>query len=214
MRKYFGNLLYTIVVIVVFSANAGSFDDFFIALRNDHANTVGALLQRGFDPNTRDENGRPGLTIAMHEGSLKAAAVLLSHPSIEIDALNATGESALMLAALNGDMAGVQLLIRHGARISQPGWSALHYAATGPEPKLVQLLLEKGAEVDTASPNGSTPLMMAAQYGSEESVKYLLAAGADPQRRNQRELRASDFAQLAGRASLSLRLAALQALQR
>ena len=209
MTKYFKFMLYSLMVIGV-SSFAGSFEDFFIAIRNDNAGTVGALLQRGFDPNTRDEKGQTGLAMAMQERSLKAAEVLLSHPAIQIDALNQAGESALMMAALKGEIAGARTLLERGAKVNQPGWSALHYAATGTEASLVRLLLEKGADVNAASPNGSTPLMMAAQYGSEDSVKLLLAAGADPKRRNQRDLKGSDFARLAGRESLAVSLAKLE----
>ena len=114
-----------------------------------------------------------------------------------------------MMAALKGDLAAAQLLLDRGAKVSQPGWSALHYAATGPEPKLVQLLLDRGAEVNAASPNGTTPLMMAAQYGSEDSVSLLLARGADVNRRNQKDLRAVDFARLSGREQLVRKLEGL-----
>jgi ankyrin repeat protein len=200
--KHFKNVLYTIVVIASFYANAGSFEDFFIALRNDNASAVGALLDRGFDPNTRDAKGQPGLTIAMQERALKAASALLSRPATEVNALNQAGESALMMSALKGDLAGAQLLLDHGAKVNQSGWAPLHYAATGPDPRLVLLLLERGAEVDAASPNGSTPLMMAAQYGSEDSVKLLLDRGADPRRRNQLDQGVIDFARRAGRDAL------------
>ena len=195
-----------LAVLGISSANAGSYDDFFIAIRNDNASTVGGLLQRGFDPNTRDPKGQPGLTIAMQEQSLKAARVLLSSRDIDVNALNQAGESALMMAALKGDMQGVQLLLERDARINQPGWSPIHYAATGPEPKLVRLLLDRGADLNAASPNGSTPLMMAAQYGSEDTVKLLLERGADPKQRNQLDLSAVDFAKLSGRAPVVTRL--------
>lgn len=209
MIKYFKCAAFSLMAIGV-SCFAGSFEDFFIAIRNDHAGTVVALLQRGFDPNTRDETGQTGLVMAMQEGSLKAADVLLSHPAIDIDALNRAGESALMMAALKGEVAGARRLLRRGARVNQPGWSALHYAAAGTEAQLVRILIEKGADVNATSPNGSTPLMMAAQYGSEEGVKFLLAGGADPKQRNQRDLRASDFARLAGRDNLAAALAKLE----
>ncbi|MEO8059052.1 MAG: ankyrin repeat domain-containing protein [Burkholderiales bacterium] len=199
-----------ILVIVCISSFAGSFEDFFIAVKNDNAGTVFSLLQRGFDPNTRDEKGQTGLVMAMQEGSLKAADVLLSHPAIEIDELNRAGESALMMAALKGEVAGARKLLSRGAKVNQPGWSALHYAAAGSEVLLVRLLMEKGADVNAASPNGSTPLMMAAQYGSEDSVKLLLAGGADPKLRNQRDLLASDFARLAGRDNLAKSLGKLE----
>jgi ankyrin repeat protein len=72
--------------------------------------------------------------------------------------------------------------------------------------QVVELLLARGAAVDAVSPNGSTPLMLAARYGSEESVNLLLARGADAARRNERQLRAADFARLAGREALAVRL--------
>jgi ankyrin repeat protein len=200
--KHFKLFLYSIVISGVFSANAGSFDDFFIAIRNDNVSNLNELLGRGFDPNTRNEKGQPGLVIAMQEHSLKAARALLALPATEVDALNQSGESALMMAALKGDLDGMQLLLTRGAKVNQPGWAALHYAATGPETKAVQLLLDKGAAIDAASPNGSTPLMMAAQYGSEDSVKLLLARGASLKRRNDLNLSAVDFARRAGRDAL------------
>jgi ankyrin repeat protein len=203
---YLKKIFYLIVAIGVSSANAGSFEDFFIAIRNDNTSVLGGLLQRGFDPNTADEKGQPGLTMAMQEHSLRAAKLLLEQPTLKIDALNQAGESALMMAGLKGEVAGAKMLLERGAKINQSGWSPLHYAAAGPEPELVQLLLERGAEVDAASPNGTTPLMMAAQYGSEDSVKLLLDRGADPSQRNLRELDASGFAKLAGRDALAARL--------
>lgn len=203
LRRLFRKLVYLIITIGVCSVHAGSYEDFFIAVRNDNAGLVRDLIQRGFDPNTRDAKGQPGLTIAMQEQSLKAARVLLAQPAVDVDALNQAGESALMMAALKGDLTALGLLLDRGARVSQPGWSAIHYAATGPEPQAVGLLLDRGADVNAASPNGSTPLMMAAQYGAEASVKLLLERGADAKVRNQRDLRAADFARLAARDSLT-----------
>lgn len=208
--KYFNRILLIFVFTGFYSVNAGSFDDFFVAIRNDNAGAVTQLLERGFDPNTRDPKGQPGLAMAMQQQSLKAARALLSSPAIDVNALNEAGESALMIAALKGDLAGAQLLLERGAKVNQPGWSPLHYAASGPEPKLVQLLIERGADLNSASPNDTTPLMMAAQYGSEDSVQLLLKRGADPKRRNQRQLGAADFARQAGRESLVKRLELLQ----
>ncbi len=199
MRNYFRYIAYLFVAATGFAANAGSFDDFFIAIKNDNASAVADLIKRGFDPNTRDAKGQPGLTAAMQERSVKVARVLLDQPGIDVNAQNPAGETALMLAALKGELTGAELLLGRGALVSLPGWSPIHYAATGPEPQLVKLLLDRGAEIDAASPNGTTPLMMAAQYGSEESVKLLLQRGADSARRNQRGLGPVDFAKLSGR---------------
>lgn len=204
--KYLKKIVYIVVAVVCSSAGAGSYDDFFIAIKNDNAGVLTNLLARGFDPNTRDPKGQPGLTLAIQQGASKAAKILLDGPGIDVNALNEAGESALMMAALKGDLTSAQLLLDRGAKVNQPGWSALHYAATGPDPRLVRLLLERGAAIDAESPNGSTPLMMAAQYGSEDSVRLLLERGADPGKRNERRLRAVDFARLAGRDALARQL--------
>ena len=134
----------------------------------------------------------------------------MEHPDLNVNALNAAGESALMLAALKGDMASSLQLLARGALVNRAGWSPLHYAATGTEPRLVTLLLERGADIDARAPNGTTPLMMAARYGHEDSVKLLLARGADPKRRDSRGLQAADFARLEGREWLAARLEAVQ----
>jgi ankyrin repeat protein len=70
----------------------------------------------------------------------------------------------------------------------------LHYAATGGHVEIIQLLLDESAYIDAESPNGSTPLMMAARYGNAKSVQLLLNEGADVQVKNQLGLTALDFA--------------------
>lgn len=212
MRNHIKYVAQAIVAIGIYAtSHAGSYDDFFIAIRNDNASSIKDLLQRGFDPNTRDPKGQPGLTMALQEQSPRAVQALLAATGIDVDAVNEAGETPLMMAALKGDLKDAQLLLDRRAKVNRDGWAPLHYAASGPEPKLVSLLLDRGADIDAPSPNGTTPLMMAAQYGSEDSVKLLLARGADPKRRNQRDLAAADFAKIAGRDKL---VAQLQALQR
>ena len=214
MFKYFRTIFYGVVFIGFSGASllafSGSFDDFFIAIRNDNVGKLNNLLQRGFDPNTRNEKGQPGLTVAMREQSPKVARVLVDQPTIDVNALNLAGESALMIAAIKGDLASVKLLLDRGARLNQPGWTALHYAASGQEPKTVEWLLDRGAEIDALSPNGSTPLMLAAQHGSEVSVDLLLARGANMALRNTQNLGAIDFARSGGRDYLVKKLERMQ----
>ena len=134
------------------------------------------------------------------------AKALLAQPTIDVNALNQAGESALMLAALKGDLVWTRKLLERGAQVKPAGWSPLHYAATSNQPTVVALLLDRGADINAESPNRTTPLMMAARYGTEENVNLLLARGADARRRNERDLGASDFARPSGRDWLAAKL--------
>ena len=174
-------------------ARADSYVDFFRAVNVDNANKVAELLNRGFDPNTANESGQVALYLAMKEDSPKVAAVLLSSPTLKIDATNAVGETALMMAALNGRLNLAKKLLDHGAQVQKPGWSPVHYAASGPSTELLALLLDRGANVNALAPNGSTPLMMAARFGTEDSVKLLVQRGADKKLLNDRNLSAADM---------------------
>ncbi len=205
-RNQMRKLLYLLVFTGVSNAFAGSYEDFFRAIEVNDATVVHTLIQRGFDPNSRDPKGQTGLILALRGGAFDAAEVLLKAPNLDVNALNDVGESALMMAALKGHADWSQRLIDRGASIVKQGWSPIHYAATGPDTSTVKLLLDKGAPIDARSPNGSTPLMMAAQYGAESSVDLLLQRGADPRIRNDRGLSAVDFAKLAKREALVARL--------
>jgi hypothetical protein len=182
-----------------FEVRADTYDDFFIAVVRDDAGSVKRLLARGMDPNSRDPKGVPALSLAIRRESPRVFEVLLAHPAIDVNALNAAGESALMLAALAGDLEGCRQLLARGANVEQPGWTAMHYAASGPSTEVVRLLLSKGASVDPQAPNDTTPLMLAAQHAPESTIDLLLERGADPRKRNRRGLQPIDFAELGGR---------------
>jgi len=209
-KQYLRKLAFLIAALWFSSAMAGSYEDFFVAVANDDARTVQALLGRGFDPNTVGPRGQVPLYAALQAGSLKVADALWQHPSLQIDAANATGETPLMMAALRGQLDWCQRLVARGAPVDRNGWTPLHYAASGPRTQVVAWLLDRGAALDGRSPNGSTPLMMAAGYGAEASVELLLARGADRKLRNDLGLTAADFAQRAGREALAKRLSRSQ----
>jgi ankyrin repeat protein len=180
-------------------AHAGSYDDFFVAIRRDDAGAVNELLRRGFDPNTIDPSGRQGLFLAVQEGSLKAAEALVAWPKTDVEWHNAKGESPLMIACLKGYKDLVRKLIARDAAVNKTGWTPLHYAATKGQLEIMEILLDESAYIDAESPNRTTPLMMAAMYGTTPAVKLLLEAGADPTLRNELGLSAVDFAQRANR---------------
>jgi ankyrin repeat protein len=206
MINNFKYAIYLIVVLGVFSVQAQSYEEFFRAVDRDDGRSVAQWLARGFDPNARNPQGQTALHLALRDNSPQVVESLLKRTNLDVDALNAAGETPLMLAALRGQLEWVRRLLERGAKMHFDGWSPIHYAATGPEPRVVALLLDRGAPIEALSPNRTTPLMMAAGYGAEANVDLLLARGADPKRRNDRDFDAAAFARQAGRDFLLKRL--------
>ncbi len=109
------------------------------------------------------------------------------------------GGTLLARFACNGNAGGVGQLIDLGVDAGAPypegdgyfgippGSLAIHVAAWRGWPAVVQVLIARGSPVDTADPNGRTPMMLAVRAcvdsywtdrRSPESVRALLAAGA------------------------------------
>ena len=138
----FRKLIYLVVLYSYTVCNAGSYDDFFTAIKRDDAGTVSALLQRGFDANTLNPAGEHALYLAVREPSPKVIVVLINWPKIDVEARTQQDESPLMLASLQGLLGLCQQLIDKGADVNKPGWTALHYAATRGHLAVIVLLLD------------------------------------------------------------------------
>jgi ankyrin repeat protein len=103
--------------------------------------------------------------------------------------LQAKKNRALFEAAKKGDVEQVKLLIAEGADInasmgdSTGPWTPLLHAASAGQAQVVKLLLQQGAKVDTGDLYGYTPLFYALWSRDEESVKAIISAGADTNKR-------------------------------
>jgi ankyrin repeat protein len=128
-------------------------------------------------PETAAEDGAREARLDMVRRSLERG--------YDVNKADATGRTALMMAAFEGHRDVVQLLLDHGAAVDQrdgAGRPALMYAASGPYPGIVELLLERGASVDLVeSEEGWTALMFAAGEGHRPVVEVLLDHGANPE---------------------------------
>jgi ankyrin repeat protein len=106
-----------------------------------------------------------------------------------VDAVDESGSSALMYAAIYSDVSTMRLLLDRGANpnhADKAGATALIWAIS--DPVKVRLLIERGANVNAvASLTGRTPLLIAAgRPGSAPIVRLLLEKGADPKTRDKK----------------------------
>lgn len=176
---------------------------FFRAVQLDDAKTVGEMLGSVVNANQPNPiGGEPGLVQALREDAMKVVQVFLDHPGTNLETKAANGNTALMMAAFKRNRPAVELLLARGAKVNQPGWTALHYAAASGADDIVRLLLARGAKVDAVSPpksGGYTPMMMAAREGHDGTALVLIAHGADRARKNVEGLDAVQIAERAGK---------------
>lgn len=184
----------------LFAQTADQIDDFTKAAKFDDVSEVQSLLKAGVSPNTLDPKGNPMLIVAIRDKSKKVTDLLLANPATNVNLANKSGENALMMAAFDGDLPTVKMLVlEKKASVNKRGWAPIHYAATNGHLQIVQFLIAHGAKVNAYSPSETTPLMMAIGSGNDELIKYLLDNGADLSLRNHEGYTAIDIAQLFGK---------------
>lgn len=177
-------------------AMAGSYEDFFKALESDNDALVRNLLLKGFDPNTLNADGMPAISAAMAMDANKSVRALLLTKTLDVNQADFRGDTPLMVASIKNNAAWVAALLGKGADLKNEDykWTALHYAAASGSVKAIGMLFDAGARLNALSPNGTTPLMMAAREGKQEAVQWLLEKGADPTVVNQSGYNAAGYA--------------------
>lgn len=151
------------------------------------------LLADGISIDSPDERGFTSLMRAASQNSPHQIAemqMLLVHGA-NVQAQNITGQTPLITASWRSNsLPALKLLLAHGAdpnACDKEGWTALHCAADEAGAGTVSCLLAHGARARLRSRHGYTPLMGAAiNNGDPKSIPMLVAAGCDPNARNDR----------------------------
>lgn len=157
-----------------------------LACQEGYGGLVSLLVSRGADVNAQDGHGGTPLTVAAQANNENIVNTLLvAHADP-----NAGRSSALTLAAGQGNLAMLDLLLAHGTNLNLTG--ALQLAVQNSRPDAVTRLIRSKANPNSKEANGE-PLLLRA-LNTPAVLQALLDGGADP---NQRDL---NGATLVGRA--------------
>lgn len=148
----------------------------------------------------------PALHVAIRKNA-SAAALSLIQCGAPVEAENAKGVTAVILASQKGNFMLVQELLKRGASpstISVNGTTAVMQAAHFGHNSVLKMLLDIGGNnlMEVANYNRTTPLMRAAQEGHESVVNLLLEKGAVVNRRNHMQMTALMLASQRGHSKI------------
>lgn len=163
---------------------------------------VGKLIDQGLGVNSVLEDGLTPLMWATNVRRAEVVRFLLKHKA-NPNARTKDGKTALMFAAQSFADDAAFALVQGGADpklIDNKGNTALHYCVNWAQYDMIiigrqdacavlaEVLINAGADVDAEDKQGRTPLIWAAAYDHEPSVRMLIAMGAnkefkDPQGR-------------------------------
>lgn len=152
---------------------------------------VEALLKHGADPKLCSNDGRNALhhavsipALCFSQSSSQGAVticpltipLLLASASLDINAIDATGETALHIAARNGLVGVIASLLQAGANpdcINRNGETPLHLVGGSMPHLAAQVLLVNGAKANLTRNDGALPVDLAASASNALLVNMI-----------------------------------------
>jgi ankyrin repeat protein len=153
------------------------------AAQNGNREAVDTLIHAKAPVNARNRYGMAPIWVAAANGYPDIVSGLLRAGADPQTTRGDSGETALMAAAMAGDVRSIQQLVAYGADPNAADairhQTALMWAAAERHTRAVRVLSEAGANLEARSAAGLTPLMFAIRTGDIETTTALLDLGAD-----------------------------------
>eukprot|EP00730_Choanoeca_flexa_P007606 TRINITY_DN12358_c1_g1_i5.p1 TRINITY_DN12358_c1_g1~~TRINITY_DN12358_c1_g1_i5.p1 ORF type:complete len:775 (+),score=199.21 TRINITY_DN12358_c1_g1_i5:128-2326(+) len=169
------------------------------ASANGDVMLMSLLLEKGYEINEPDAQGRTALMYAVHCNQLAAAKMLLEHHA-EVNQIATDGATALHRAAYNGSTDMVTLLLEAEAdhtRRDQDGRLPLHWAAHNPRIGCLSALIKKvkgDNMINEPDAAGMTAFLWACYYNRLDHLRKLKRNGAHMDHRDMDHKTASQWA--------------------
>ncbi|CAM9954781.1 unnamed protein product, partial [Pylaiella littoralis] len=170
----------------------GGMTPLHLAAEHGHAAAVVALLDAGAVDTYPNHNGEAPLALAVEAGHEQTTLELLRRGALHIDGrIDPVGSTALHIAALEGHLPILELLLQEGAAVDTrdlfPRQTALHRAVGCTRltaGSVITALLSAGADVHAQDLGGDTALLKAVNCSFNDhpgpAIRALMAGGADP----------------------------------
>lgn len=149
----------------------------FEAARQNDEQTIDEYLKEDFSPNVRNDRGDTLLTVAAYRGSDRVVNRLLYEASLDLEARNRMGLTAVAAASFQGHDAILEELLRCGADPNAGnglGQTAVMFAAIAGRTSAIRILSEAGANLDARDASGNTPDSLARGQGGEAVAAFVL----------------------------------------
>ena len=141
------------------------------------------LVGAGAEAEAYSNNGDTPLFFALYDSEKeKTVRYLTEELHVNVNLMDNSERTPLILSALNNHSKSIELLISAGAKIETKGeWggTALIHAARNGSLEAAKVLLKLGAQLETRNQDSFTPLMEAVFNNNGPMIRFLLKAGAD-----------------------------------
>ena len=168
--------------------------------------TIQWLLEQGFSPEQKDNNGLNAFHYTAQGGNLSVLK-FFKEINVDIKATTSQGQNALHAACIGkSDIKTIKWLLEQGFSPEDSdieGCNVFHYAAQGGSLSVLKFFKEINVDIKVTGPDGQNALHRACSgIGDINTIKWLLEQGFSPEQKDNNGLNAFHYAAQGGNLSV------------